>query len=744
MITRMLLLCTAIGIATTWLPAQSPSPLSSSLSMHHGRPTIFINHQPVYPMVYALTDVPGGRWSWEELPQHNISEFAKNGTRLYQIYVFFEQMWKADGSLDITLARRQIRGVLDVCPDAAIIMRLQVTAPRWWLRAHPDEWVKYADTGYQDESDIGFPRIIEEDNFPVRRVSMASTLWRREAGEILRRFLAELAATPEGNALAGVQPANGIYGEWHNWGFYRNEPDTSAPMTSAFRAWLKSTYGTESALQKAWNSHSATFAAVSVPGMRERETTAGIFRDPTREQKTIDYYTCVHQLVVDNIIHFASIVKSAWPRPILTGTFYGYFFSVFGRQAAGGHLELHRLLRSPAIDYLAGPQAYEPEALKLGDPFRSRSLTTSIRLHGKLWLDENDNEPTIPTSRDPRHDLLLRNAIANVRRNTMSSYTRGMGLWYFDFGTAGVDLDGFRYNNRGPWGNWDHPVLHQEIRSMRAEFEKRMNTDFTSDADVLFVCDTRSFYHTASLRGTDPVSNAAIDYVYLAILRSGVACDPVHINDLPLLDLSRYRTVVFGNTFVLSKEQRDFITSRVAQHGRSLIWFYAPGFSDAQTLDASHISDLTGMGIVPAVCDSAPHIIFTLPGDSTRSSSLGDMRISPLFCVRDSSTESFGYFVNTQQVALARKSTNHCTSWYIALPGKGVEPLRTILRSTGAHVYVSAGEVVYAGGGLLAIHSKDGGKHHVTLRNGKSMVFDLPLGASTLVLDAETGKSFLE
>ena len=62
----------------------------------------------------------------------------------------------------------------------------------------------------------------------------------------------------------------------------------------------------------------------------------------------------------------------------------------FGRQAAGGHLELHRVLRSPFIDYLSGPQAYEPEALKLGDPYRSRSLTASIRLHGKLWLDEMD------------------------------------------------------------------------------------------------------------------------------------------------------------------------------------------------------------------------------------------------------------------------------------------------------------------------------------------------------------------
>jgi hypothetical protein len=727
----------------TLLIAQTPLPLSSTLRMHHGRPTIFLNQEPVTPMIYALTDVPGGRWSWEELPQHNIGEFARSGIRLYQIYVFFEQMWNADGSLDITVARKQIKGVLDVCPNAAILMRLQVTAPRWWMRAHPAEWVRYADTGYEDESDIGFPRIIEEDNFPVRRVSMASTLWRQEAGETLRRFLRLLAATPEGNALAGVHVADGIYGEWHNWGFFKNEPDTSAPMATAFRAWLAKTYGIEKSLRETWNDPAATFAAASVPNMHERETTAGIFRDPTREQKTIDYYTCVHQLVADNIIQFASIVKASWPRPILTGTFYGYYFSMFGRQAAGGHLELQRLLSSTAIDYLAGPQAYEPEALKLGDPFRSRSLVTTVRLHGKLWLDENDNEPTIPTNRDPHHDFHLRNAVANVRRNTISSYTRGMGLWYFDFGTAGVDNDGFRYNNRGPWGFWDHPLIQENIRTMRQEFEKRMSTDYESAGDVLLVYDTRSYYHTASLGGTDPVSNTLVDYVYLSALRSGVACDPIHIDDLPRIDLSRYRAVVFGNVWVLSKEQRTFITSRVARDHRTLVWFYAPGVSDAHTLDASRISELTGMRIVPMNIEGVPEISFTLPGDSTRTFTLGDRQISPLFCVQDPGVDTLGFYRNSQHVALARKSFPDHTSWYVALPGKNVEPVRTILRSSGAHCYVSNGEIVYAGGGILAVHSKEGGKHQVTLRNGKTLTFEAPQGASTLVFEAESGVSLL-
>ena len=160
-----------------------------------------------------------------------------------------------------------------------------------------------------------------------------------------------------------------------------------------------------------------TLATAEVPGMKERSTGQRIFRDPVRERQAIDYYTCVHELVADNIIHFARTVKETWPRPIITGTFYGYYFSTFGRQAAGGHLELQRLLKSDQIDYLSGPQAYGPEAIKLGDPYRSRSLITSVRLNGKLWLDEMDVEPQTPILRDTKHDLRLQNSIADVRRN---------------------------------------------------------------------------------------------------------------------------------------------------------------------------------------------------------------------------------------------------------------------------------------------------------------------------------------
>jgi hypothetical protein len=714
-------------------------PLSSRVGEHNGRMMVFLNGRPEIPVVYALTDVPGGRWSWEELPRHNIRQFVNAGVRLYQVDLFLDHLWMEDGRIDITLAQRQIAGIVEVCPEAGVFIRLHVSPPRWWTKQHPEEWVKYADAGYMDESDEGFPRIIEEDNFPVRRVSMASARWRLEAGSALSAILQALSRTPEGNSLAGIQVAGGIYGEWHNWGFFRNEPDTSTSMQEHFRAWLKHRYGTDAALRAAWRREGATFVGARVPTMEERRTLLGVFRDPGREAKASDYYRCVHELVADNILWFARIVKEAWPRPIVVGTFYGYYFSTFGRQAAGGHLELQRVLDSPHIDYLSGPQAYEPEALKLGDPYRSRSLITTVRLHRKLWLDEMDAEPTIPIPRDPRYELHLRNAIAAVRRNMAFTFTKGMGLWFYDFGVGGVDLDGFRANSRGSRGTWDHSAVLDEIAGVKKLLEDRSKGAYRSDADVLFVYDTESYYHTASLRGSDPVSTAIVDFASLAAFRSGVVFDPVHLSDLLRIDLAPYRTVVFGNTFVLDATQRRYIKDRVARDNRTLVWMYAPGYSDGKTLEIGRISDLTGIRVKFCRQGTRPAVTVRMDGDSAVTYALADT-LAPLFAVEDPRAVVLGNYEGTGEAALAKRSFADHTSWYIGLPGRGPEPLRTILRGSGAHVYGSKGEIVYSGGGVLSIHVRDGGKHTITLRSGREVTFDLPEGASTLLLDPENGE----
>src|ERR1035437_3599293 len=88
--------------------------INCEVKMHKGRPTLMINDSPEAPILYALTDCPGGRWTWEEWPHHNLQRFADMDFRLFQVDWWLDDIWHPDGTLDIELCRKQIRGVLDV------------------------------------------------------------------------------------------------------------------------------------------------------------------------------------------------------------------------------------------------------------------------------------------------------------------------------------------------------------------------------------------------------------------------------------------------------------------------------------------------------------------------------------------------------------------------------------------------------------------------------------------------------
>jgi len=197
------------------------------------------------------------------------------------------------------------------------------------------------------------------------------------------------------------------------------------------------------------------------------------------------------------------------------------------------------------------------------------------------------------------------------------------------------------------------------------------------------VYDANSFFTTGSLRRSDPVSNTLVDYVSLAAYRSGVIFDPIHIDDV------------------------------------------------------------TGIRLSPITLNSIPEILIPGLADSTIRYRGADSLLTPLFAVTDQKAEVLGTYAGTSHASVAKKAGRDFTSWYIALPSKQPEPLRSILRQNGAHVYTTNGEIVYGGSGMLVVHTTKSGTHSVKLRNDTVRSFDLPEGASTLVLDPHSGNELL-
>jgi hypothetical protein len=699
----------------------TPAITHGKVTPYKGRPTIFINNQPQNPIIYSLTHVYTGRWSWEEGPARNLKNFAQIGFRLFQVDLYLEDIWYKDqAQLDIAKVQRQIRGVLDARADAAVFVRVHVNAPFWWNEQHPEECTQYAN-GPVDQREYGIPYNNEDGDVdrPLR-ASLASMRWREAATAKLVELCKRLAATPEGNAVAGLHISGGIYGEWHYWGFIEHDPDTGPAMTAYYRQWLKQKYGTNQKLQQAWNTKHYTFENATVPDTTERKfTSAGIFRNPIKEQRVIDYFRSQQEVVAEDIIHFCRIAKENWPRPLITGVFYGYFHMTFNRQATGGHLEIEKILNSPYIDYLSAPQSYYGAARALGGSGHSRGIVESALLHNKLWLDEMDSgefakvTDGIRTIRETNPDY-----IPVLRRNALHPLSRGTGLWYYDFGP------------RRTTGWWDVPEYLQNIKQEKDFFEKHLHVDYTSEADVLLVFDMKSFYYVKN--GWTPVSEDLNDRFISELYHTGVVFDNIFLSDLDKVNLDQYKAIVFMNTFCISDQERVYIKNKVEQKGRHIVWNYLPGYTNGKDLNMAYVSDLTGMRVKQIDVAANPTVKVVASGFPTTEFSFRG-QVYPLVSITDKNAQVLGKLTGTEHTVLARKNNPHFTSWYSTLPLHGPELMRKVLQEAGVHVYsTDLADVLYSGSGLLWIHTAEGGKRTIRLKNGKMMEIMLAPKSTTL------------
>lgn len=734
--------CTSLLILLSFQVFAQINIQSSQVKQHNGRPVIFINNQPQYPLIYALTDVPGGRWTWEELPRYNLQNFYNHGFRLFQVDIAFDFVWKEDNSIQLDTVQLQLAGLLKACPDAAVMIRFHVNPPKWWQEKYPEENTLYPDAKAKPDINWGIQRLIEDDEETPARTSLASYKWKEAAGSKFKEFLNKLQSLPEAKALFGIQVAGGVYGEWHYWGFLDNEPDVSKPMENFFRDWLKEKYKTNNQLQLAWNDATVNFDNATLPTLDEkRNTKAGIFRNLPEERKTIDYYEAQHNCVADDIIYFCKIVKDNWAKPIITGAFYGYFYAVFGRETAGGHLAYQKILNSPYIDFLSAPQAYYPESSVTGDAYRSRGLINSALLHNKLWLDEMDQQTPLLHLKDSAYKRGVAKSIATVRRNMLFTLTHGTGFWFYDFGPSGTN-GGPRVADHGSFGWWDEPTLMDDIGKVKTFLDSSMSKPFKSNADVLLVHDTKTFYYTGSSKQASYMAHWANNWIPPAIFKSGAIHDVIHVDDLDKIDIDQYKAVVFVNTWVLNDQQKALIKNRIAKDNRSIIWIYAPGYGDEKTLNKNFIEQVTGIKIKQL--DPA---LATMVVDSSITShnkfSIGNNIVNSLFAADDSKATIYGKLDSIGAAAFVKKQQKDFTSWYLSLPPSDIDLWRFIFRESGVHIYETGNDVLYAANDLLSIHTAKGGERKIALENGKIIPLTL-LPNSTIVISIITGETIYQ
>ena len=655
-----------------------------SVREHGGSPGLWRGGEPVTPMVF---------WQWKPEP-YEVEHFSAAGLSLFSFFGstqhYEHPYWTKDGQVELAFQDAEIRKLLSVNPNACFLPRLFVTAPAWWVQEHPEEACRFA---------------WEKKGVPVRE-SFASEACLRESGEAYRRAVRYLMDAEYGKNLLGIHVANGPWGENFHWDAYYSATtnpaasDLSEPMRRRLIRYLREKYGNDVArLRDTWKDASLTFESVQVPGAAQRrQVTAGAWRDPQQSRAVMDYFECHNLVAVEMLDHYCRIVKEESKGTLPTMAFFGYTMDE-NWSIENDHRAISKLLRSPNLDMLSAPHTYYRR--KLGEDGEMRQYLGSVALHGKLFFDEGDDQMYLE-KRKPHPDRrctvdTVEESQALLYREFGNTVTHGVGLWYMDL--------------QGGW--FRDPALVDTVGRMKKWSDVSMRYSRRRVSQVAVISAPESEYYL----GYRQTPNNEISYgLYhdqmAAFYRTGAPFDWYLIDDLEAIRDKGYKVFVFLDCFYLTAPQLKAVES-LRSDGRTLIWFYAPGYVSQEDLSLPRTEALTGFALEP-VAEGVLQGTLNATGEAVGIAK----RQKSLFVVRGGEGVhglARGVDKLKDKTVMAKKRHPGWTSVFSAIPGVTAEQLRALYREAGVHIYCDSGDVLSANEAWLMLHTRTAGTKHVVL-----------------------------
>ncbi|MES2310420.1 MAG: hypothetical protein V4507_16325 [Verrucomicrobiota bacterium] len=662
-------------------------PLTSG---HHYKVTIWAAAKGNKPLKMEVRHQGEGYRSYASLPlafTREVQMAAEQNVPFVSLDVPI--CWTEEGTtLDFSQAFKACQEVLDANPKAYLIPRVSVEPKEWWRKLNGGHLVRFDDG----------------QNAPY--VSIASPKFKHEAGDALRRFIQALEAKFPDN-IAGYHVTGQNTGEW----FYPN-------------AWAQRLSGDEEEMKNLWR---ARFESeLPTPKERRMAGSSGIL-DPVKEKKIVDLNVFRQELMADTILEFAKIVKEETAGKRLTLFFYGYTFecsNCFHGPASSGHYAVRKILKSPDVDILLAPFSYSNR--QKGGGGSCMSAAESIKLAGKLWLNEDDT-CTYLASKIPFKYPGLKSGVDNVedtlhllRRNMGQILSRHFGYWWMDLGATG-------------W--FDDPVLWKDLGNF-TEIEKSLSLgENLFNPEVSLVIDEKSML-LAPANGA--VEQTLTPLIYESREKIGRAAFPYaqYLQDDVISNPVASKLFIFLNSNWVSKENVEAFKNSI--QGKSVIWCWAPGYANEDGLSSKGITKLTGFEVKMMAESTLAHAKATEKGLAVGlPASFGSEKaIGTLFSVIPEKTdEVLGVLEDGSPAVVMRRNANGGVSLFCSVPDLPTELIRFVAKNAGVHLYANSDAHVWANGPLLSIHSTGEGSLDLNLPQ-KSKVFDLITG--TVVGEGKT------
>ena len=450
--------------------------------------------------------------------RRQVAAFRDAGMHVYGLGVLTPNVWRADGTIDYAAAERKMRDVLSIDPEARFQFCITTSfPPKWWMDAHPDELVAYANAEVNPT---------EWDHIKnCRAPSFASKVWRRDMCDYITRLVKYLESTPYAKRIFAYRPDFGVYHEWHYYGMAECMPDVGKAMAAAF--------------------------GKPIPSKEERlRTSAGVMRDPVKDRAALDFVCCMAEQVRDCLLEFDSAIKKACDGRALVGNYYGYFFGMPFR-AEGWHIETDTVLDSPYVDFLCSPYDYAKPSRGAGNLQYARCLLEGCRRRGKLAVLEADTRTTLHKAvGDNLHAKTRPDDIALLARDFAGTLCWGCGFWYYDFGYGWYDAPEFT-------------ELFKKIYPIRREIK-----DCRSVAEVLVVGDFESVLYTNA--DSPMFCHERTSGLVYQLGHAGVPFDSASVADVASGKLKDYKLYIFCNLHHKTPE-KERIVKNLRAKGKTVL-----------------------------------------------------------------------------------------------------------------------------------------------------------------------------
>ena len=618
--------------------------------------------------------------------------------------------WVGVDVWDFSELDESVAKILEADPDAYIMPRINVSEPEWWRELHPEELMVF------DDGTTAFRKPYRLWPAKTSRTiaSIASQRWRDDMSASLRRFIEHVQQAPYADRVFGYQIFSQATEEWYHYTTGRDQfSDYSPHMTRAFQEWLKRKYTTNDALSAAWG-RAETFDAVVVPSRARRtaERDERAFRDPATEMDVIDFYACFNEIMPETIGLFCAVAKEASGGTKVVGAFYAYMFEFAGNPESG-HLAVEKLLQSDHLDFIVVTASYGSRQLGTGGSIL-RSPHTSLKLHGKLWYEDNDNvsflfpevSKRMGDAEWERSKVVL--AATDTAEESKWIYQRGAG---FVLGNgvyqALFDLHG---------GYFDNPELLDAVAGIYRVFQESSAYDRTSCSEILVVADERSALYCTD---RSPLLFQSLYAPPYRLIKCGAPYDSVYLNDLALVDMTPYRFVIVLNAYCVDEAQEDLLRTKVMTDGRTVLWIQAPGLFRPGALRPDGPAALTGIALErnraaglagaqmklaatdhPVVAELRARAIDTWGPDQPAAEPID---------IADADAAVIATTPDGSAPMLVSKSFEDWTSVYSPTGDLPTDVFRALARWAGVHIYNDRNDTVYVSNSYLTVNADGAG-----------------------------------